>query len=83
MVTQGSDHVAEQDDDDDKDQEQVMGDVWKFIVIERTWRKPQKPSWLTIDIIVAYALPVAEEVILSIYREAEINSEFKMRKDIC
>ena len=31
--------------------------------------------------IVAYALPVIEEAIPSTYREAEISSEFKMRKD--
>ena len=31
--------------------------------------------------ILAYALPVVEEVIRSIYREAEISSESKMWKD--
>ena len=59
-----------------------MGDVQKFIVIERTRRKSQKPSWLTTDMIVAYALPVAEEVIPSTYREAETSSKSKMWKDV-
>jgi len=31
--------------------------------------------------IVAYALPVVEEAIVSIYREAKISSESKMWKD--
>jgi len=31
--------------------------------------------------IVAYALPVIEEAILSTYRKAEISSKFKMWKD--
>jgi len=31
--------------------------------------------------IVAYALPVVDEAIPSTYKEAEINSEFKMWKD--
>ena len=39
-----------------------------------------KPSWLTTDMIVAYALPVVEGAISSTYREAEINSA-KMWKD--
>jgi len=36
---------------------------------------------LTIDMIVAYALPIIEEAIPSTYRKTEINSESKMWKD--
>ena len=80
-VTQGSDHVAEQDADDDRDQGQVMGDVYESIAVEKIRRNPRKPSWLTTDMIVAYALPVVEEAIPSTYREVEISSESKMWKD--
>ena len=38
----------------------------------------KKPSWLTTNMIVAYALQVIEEAILSTYKKAEISSEFKM-----
>ena len=41
-----------------------------------------KPNWLTTDMIVAYALPIVEEVIPSIYREAEISSMYKMWKNV-
>jgi len=74
-VTQGSDHVTDQDTDDDVDQGQPMGDVHESIAVGRTRRNSRKPSWLTTDMIVAYALPVVEEVIPSTYREAEISSE--------
>ena len=37
-VTQGSDHVADQDTDDDEDQGQVMGDVHESIAIRKTKR---------------------------------------------
>ena len=59
-VTQGSDHIAEQDADDEEDQGQVTGDVHKSIAIGRPRRNPRKPSWLTTDMIVAYALPVSK-----------------------
>jgi len=36
------------------------------------------PIWLTTNMIITYALPVIEEVILTTYREAKISSEFKM-----
>ena len=62
MVTRDNDHVAEQNADDDKDQEQVMGDIQESIAVIRTRRNPYKPSWLTTDMIVTYALPVVEEV---------------------
>ena len=39
-----------------------------------------KPSWLTTDMIVAYALPIVEEAIPSTYIKAEISSESKMWK---
>ena len=74
-VTQDSDHVVEQDVDDEEDQGHVMGDVHKFIAVGRSRRNPRKPSWLTKDMIVAYALPVIEEAIPSTYMEAEISSE--------
>jgi len=77
-VTQGSDHVANQDTDDDEDQGQAMGDVHESIAVGRTRRNLRKPSWLITDMIVAYTLPVIEEAIPSTYREAEISSEFKM-----
>ena len=43
-VTQGTDHVADQDADDDEDQEQVMGNVQESIAIERARRNSRKPS---------------------------------------
>jgi len=55
-----------------------MGDVHKSIVVRKPRRNSQKPSWLTVDMIVAYALPVVEEAIPSTYREAEISSESKI-----
>jgi len=61
MVTQGSDHVAEQDANNDEYQGQVMSDVHESIVVGRTRRNSRKPSWLTTDMIVTYALPVVEE----------------------
>ena len=61
MVTQGSDHVAEQDADED--QGQAMGDVHESIAVGRTRRNLRKPSWITIVMIVAYALRVVEEAI--------------------
>jgi len=80
-VTQGSDQVTEQDAGDDGDQGQVMSDVHESVAIGRPRRNPCKSSWLTTYMIVAYALPVVKESILSAYREAEISSESKMRKD--
>ena len=75
-MTQGNDHVTAQDTDDaDEDQGQVMGDVHESIAVGRTRRNSRKCSWLTTDMIVAYALIVIEEAILSTYREAEISSE--------
>ena len=72
-VTQGNDHVAEQDAaDDDEDQGQAMGDIHKSIAIGRTQRNLRKLSWLTTNMRVAYALPVIEESISSTYREAEL-----------
>ena len=53
-VTQGSDHVADQDTDDDENQGQVMGDVHESILVKRTRRNPRKTSWLITDMIVAY-----------------------------
>ena len=67
-MTQGSDHIADQDTNDDEDQRQTMSDVQESIIIGRTRRNLRKPSWLTTDMIVAYALPVVEETIPSIYR---------------
>jgi len=80
-VTQGSDQVVEQDADDDEDQGQVMGDVYESVKVGRPRRNSRKPSWLTMDIIVAYALLVVEEAIPSTYREVKISSESKMWKD--
>ena len=57
-----------------------MGDIHEFIAVGRTRRNLRKPSWLTTDMIVAYALPVIEEAIPSTYIKAEISSESKMWK---
>ena len=59
-----------------------MGDVQESIAVERTRRNLRKPSWLTTNMIVVYALSVVEEAITSTYKEAEISSEFKMWKDV-
>jgi len=58
-----------------------MGDVHESIVAGRPRRNSHKPSRLTIDMIVAYAIPVVEEAIPSTYREAEVSPESKMWKD--
>jgi len=73
--------TADQDADDDEDQEQTMGDLQESTAVGRAQRNSRKPSWLTINMIVAYALIVIEEAITSIYREAEISSESKMSED--
>jgi len=57
-----------------------MGDVQKSIAVERARKNPRKPSCLTTNMIVAYALPIVEEAVPT-YREAEISSESKMWKD--
>ena len=81
-VTQGNDQVAEVDaDDDDEDQKQIMGNVHESSVVRKPRRNTRKPSWLTTDMVVAYALPVVDEAIPSTYRKAEISSESKMWKD--
>jgi len=64
-VTQGSDHIVDQDADNDEDQRQAMGYVQKSIAVGRAGRNPRKPSWLTTNMIVAYALPTIKEVIPS------------------
>ena len=53
-MTRDGDHVADQDADDDEDQEQVMSDVQESIAVGRTRKNSRKPSWLTINMIVAY-----------------------------
>ena len=58
-----------------------MGDVHESVTVGRTRRNLRKPSGLTTDMIVAYTLPVVEEVIPSTYRESEISSESKIWKD--
>ena len=55
-----------------------MGNVEESIAGGRTRRNPRKPSWLTTNMIVTYAIPVIEKAIPSTYREAEISSEFNM-----
>ena len=44
MVTQGSNHVADQDTDDNEDQGQAMLDVHECIAVGRTRRNSRKPS---------------------------------------
>ena len=80
-MIQSSDHVAEQDADDDEDQGQAMSDVHESVAVGRTKRNSHKPSWLTTDMIVSYALSVVKETIPSTYREGEISSKSKMWKD--
>ena len=55
-MTQGSDHVADQDTDEDKDQGHVIGDAHESVAVGKPRRNPCKLSWLTTDMIVAYAL---------------------------
>ena len=50
-----------------------MGDVQEFIAVERAHRNPRKHSWLTTNMIVAYALSIVEEAISSTYREAGVQ----------
>jgi len=59
-VTQDNDYVADQDADNDEDQGQAMSDVQESIAVERASRNLRKPSWLTRNMIVAYALSVFE-----------------------
>ena len=40
VVTQGSDHVADENAANDEDQGPVMGDIQDSIVVERTRRNP-------------------------------------------
>ena len=77
-VTQEDDQVAEQDADNDEDQGQAVDNVQEFITVERIRSNPCKPSRLTTNMIMVYAVAVVEEAILSTYREAEISSESKM-----
>jgi len=72
-VTQGDDHVAEQDADNDEDQGHAMGNVQESIGVGKTRRNSRKPSWLTTNMIMAYALTVIGEAIPITYRVAEIN----------
>jgi len=58
-----------------------MGNVSESSAVRRPRRSPRKPSWLTTDMVVAYASPVVEEAIPSTYREVEISLESKMWKD--
>ena len=75
VVTQSSDHVANQDADNDESQGQDMGNVQEF---RRAQRNPHKPSWLVTNMIVAYALSVIEEASPSTYKKVEISSKSKM-----
>jgi len=75
-VTQDGDQVVEQNVDDEEDQGKVIGDVQEFIAVGRTRRNPCRSSWLTTNMIMAYALQVVEEAIMSTYMEPEISLEF-------
>ena len=63
-LIQGDDQVAE-NIDNDGDQGQAMGNIQESIAVGRTHRNPRKPSWLTTNMIVAYALLVVKELIPS------------------
>ena len=78
VVTHGSNHVADLDADNDEDQGQAMSDAQESIAVRRARRNPRKPSWITTNMIIAYALSIIEEVIPSTYMEAEISSKSKM-----
>jgi len=56
-----------------------MGQVQVSVTTGRG--RPQKPAWLTTNMIVAYALSVIEDAIPSAYREAKISFESEMRKE--
>ena len=58
-----------------------MGDVQESIAVEKAHRNPRKHSWLTTNMIVAYALSIVEEAISSTYSKAEISSKSKIWKD--
>jgi len=68
-VIQGDDQVTEQDvnNDENKDRLWVMSN--NPLQLEERKKISRKPSWLITNMIVAYALPVVEETILSTYRE--------------
>lgn len=38
----------------------------------------KKLSWLSTDMVVAYALPVVEDSVSSTYREADVSAESKL-----
>jgi len=80
-MTQGSGHVADQDAVDDEDQGQAMSDVQESIAVERTRKNSHKPTRLTTNMIVTYALLVIEEAISFTYKKVEMSSEFNMWKD--
>ena len=46
-----------------------MGVVHESVVVRRTRINSRKPSWLTTNMIMAYAVTVVDEAILSTYRE--------------
>jgi len=75
-MTQSGDHVADQDADNE-DQGHAMGDVQEFIAVGRARRNSCKLSWVTSNMIMAYAFSVVKEAILSTYRKVEINSELR------
>ena len=70
-----------QDTDNDEDQGQAAGNVQESIAVERTRKNSRKLCSLS-TYMITYALPVIEEAILTTYREAKINSKFKMWKDV-
>ena len=58
-----------------------MDQVQDYVAAGRGRRNPQKPAWLTTNMIVTYALLVIEDAIPSIYRELEINPESELWKE--
>jgi len=81
-VIQGDDQITEHDANNDGDQRQAMGNVQESIAVGRTRRNSHKTSWLTTNMIIAYAFLLVEKAILSNYREVEISSESKIWKDV-
>jgi len=82
-VTRDENHIADKDTENIENQGQVMGQVQNSVIAERGRRNPQKPGWITTNMIVTYALSAIEDVIPSTYREAKISSESGCERKLC
>ena len=66
IVTWDKNHVTDEDIEAIENQEQVIGQIQDYSAARRKRRNPQKPAWLTTNMIMAYALLVIEDLIPSI-----------------